>query len=444
MTSAFVLFEMQGQQVLIAQAARERGFRTIVLNHDPLRTAGAFAVPDGLIDEYIQVPSWSDAASVRSLVRDVERRSDIVGVHASFEMTQPYAAQLRARLGLPHNSVEDTLRVLDKAAVRRRLYADGLSRLGHATLDQALAWDSWPFGGQAVVKPAHGTASLLCFIVGSLGELRAAGAVARNAIVPNALLHEYVTSPGEFVVEELAAGELLSVESLLSQGQLRHVGLTGRYMLAADPVVEQGLFFPYAHPREAEIVDACARFHRSLNITQGATHLEVVVPDTGPIELIDFNPRFAGLGALALVSEAYGVPFARYLVDLACGLEPGPPSLARPSRYAIDMAVMPPPGVTEFRDLTFAPGTKTHRLTKKPGDRLSGGNAQIDSIAWFAVSGSSAAEAHRTALAARAATIFNGAAIGDDPPLIPVRHLGAEPGAERGAERGAELLVSSC
>jgi biotin carboxylase len=426
MTAAFVLFEMQGQQVLIAQQARERGFRTIVLNHDPLRTTGAFAVPDGLIDEYIHVTSWSDAASVASLVRDVERGHDIAGVHASFEMTQPYAAQLRARLGLPHNSVEDTLRVLDKARVRRHLYADGLSGLGHATLDEALTWDSWPFSGKAVVKPAHGTASLLCFIVGSLDELRAAAAVARNAVVPNALLHEYVASTREFVLEELASGELLSVESLLSRGRLRHVGLTGRYLLAADPVVEQGLLFPYAHPREAEIVDACARIHRSLNITDGATHLEVMVPDAGPIELIDFNPRFAGLGAIALVSEAYGVPFARYLVDLACGREPDLPSLAQPRRYAIDMAVMPPPGETEFRDLTFAPGTKTHRLTRKPGDRLSGGNAQIDTVAWFAVSGSSVADAHRAALAARAATIFNGAPIGDQPPLIPVRHLEAE------------------
>jgi biotin carboxylase len=426
MTPAFVLFEMQGQQVLVAQQARERGFRTIVLNHDPLRTSGAFAVPDGLIDEYIQVASWSDPAAVHSLVSDIEARHDIAGVHASFEMTQPYAAQLRARLGLPHNSVEDTLRVLDKARVRRRLRADGLSRLGHATLSEALAWDRWPFSGKAVLKPAHGTASLLCFIVGSIDELRAAATVARSTVIPNALLHTYVTSLGEFVLEELASGELLSVESLLSRGRLLPVGLTGRYMLAADPVVEQGLLFPYEHPREADILDACARFHQSLGITDGATHLEVMVPDTGPVELIDFNPRFAGLGAIALVSEAYGVPFAGYLADLACGLEPRLGPLAQPRRYAIDMAVMPPPGVTEFSDLTFAPGTKTHRLTKQPGDRLSGGNAQIDSIAWFSVSGASIAEAHRAALAARAATIFNGVPVGDNPPLIPVRHIGAE------------------
>lgn len=426
MTPAFVLFEMQGQQVLVAKEAKERGFTTVALNHDPLRTSGAFAVPDGVIDETSYVESWSDAEAVRSLVRDVERRHRVIGVHASFEPTQRYAVELRGRLGLPHNTVEATLRVLDKAQVRGRLRAHGLSRLRHTTLREALTWDTWQFSGPAVLKPCNGTASVLCFIVGSIDELRTAASAAQGATIPNALMRDYVTARGEFVLEELAEGELLSVESLVSGGKVQHVGLTGRYMLAADPVVEQGLFFPYPHPREAEIIDACARFHQCLDVVDGATHIEVMVPGTGPIELIDFNPRFAGLGAIALASEVFGVPFACFLVDLACGIEPRLAPFAQPRRYAIDMAVMPPLGVTEFKDLTFAPGTTTQRLMKKIGDPLSGRNAQIDSVAWFAVSGASAAQAHDKALAARAATVFNGAPLGDSPPLIPARHLGAE------------------
>jgi biotin carboxylase len=426
MTPTFVLFEMQGQQVLVAEQAKSRGLRTVTLNHDPLRTSGPFAVRDGIIDQHIQVASWSDEDAVRRLVRDVERGNDIVGVHAAFEPTQPYAIELRERLGLPHNTVEDTLHVLDKARVRARLHADGLTRLRHATLSEALTWDTWQFDGPAVLKPCNGTASVLCFVVGSLDELRAAAATVRTAEIPNALMHDYVTAHGEFVLEERARGELLSVESLVHGGRIQHVGLTGRYLLAADPVAEQGLFFPYAHPRAAEIVDACARFHQSLNVVDGATHLEVMVPDSGPIELIDFNLRFAGIGAIALASDAFGVPFARYLTDLACGQEPELSRLGPPVRHAVDMAVMPPAGVTEFRDLTFAPGTTRHRVNKKIGGSLSGGNDQIDSVAWFSVTGATAAEAHRRALSARAETIFNGAPVGDDPPLIHPRHLPAE------------------
>lgn len=429
MTSTFVLFEMQGQQVLIAEDAKRRGMRTVALNHDPLRSSGPFAVRDGVIDEYVHVTSWSDEDAVRRLVRDVERGNDIAGVHASFEPTQRYAIELRSRLGLPYNTVEDTLHVLDKGWVRRRLHAEGLSRLQHTTLREALTWDTWRFGGPAVLKPGNGTASVLCFIVGSRQELHQAAATAQAAKIPNALMHDYVMSHGEFVLEELAQGELLSVESLVSGGKVQHVGLTGRYLLAADPVVEQGLFFPYPHPRAAEIIDVAARFHQSLNIVEGATHIEVMVPDTGPIELIDFNLRFAGIGAIALASDAFGVPFGRYLADLACGQEPELPRVDQPLRYAVDVAVMPPAGVTEFRDLTFAPGTTRHRVNKKIGGPLSGHNNQIDSVAWFAVTGPTAAEAHRSALAARAATIFNGAPLGDQPPLICARHLEAEPAA---------------
>jgi biotin carboxylase len=426
MTPTFLLLEMQGQQVLVAEAAKERGLRTVALGHDPLRTSGPFAVREGVIDEYLHIESWSDEDTVRRLVREVERGNDIVGVHASFEPTQRYAIELRGRLGLPHNTVEDTLHVLDKGWVRRRLAAEGLTRLRHTTLREALTWNTWQFDGPAVLKPANGTASVLCFIVGSLDELHRAAATAQNATIPNALMHDYVMAHGEFVLEELAEGELLSVESLVSRGRIQHVGLTGRYLLANDPVVEQGLFFPYPHPRAPEIIDTVARFHRSLNIVEGATHIEVMVPDSGPIELIDCNLRFAGIGAIALASDAFGVPFGRCLADLACGEEPELPPVDRPRRYAVDVAVMPPAGVTEFHDITFAPGTTRHRVNKKIGGTLSGRNNQIDSVAWFAVTGTTAAEAHRNALNARAATILNGAPLGDDPPLICARHLTAE------------------
>jgi hypothetical protein len=221
------------------------------------------------------------------------------------------------------------------------------------------------------------------------------------------------------------------VESLVSDGRIQHVGLTARYLLAADPVVEQGLFLPYAHPREDDIRAACAAFHESLHITQGATHLEVMVPDDGPVELIDFNLRFAGLGSIALASEVYALPFATFLADLALGEEPALPRLDPAHRYAVDVAVMPPAGVTELHDLTFAPDTSAHRITKKIGGTLSGHNAQIDTVAWFVVTGATAAQVHRNALAARAATILNGTPLGDGPPLIWPRHVEADAAAPR-------------
>lgn len=425
MTPTFVLFEMQGFQVRVAETAKERGFRTVVLNHDPLRTTGAAAVAPGVVDEYRHVASWSDVAAVRAVVEEIMSAHDVVGVHSAFEPTQRYAVELRAKFGLPHNSVADTLRVLDKVRVRRTLFEHGLSRLRGVPLSEALAWDTWPFAGPAVVKPANGTASVLCHVVGSIDELRAVAAAVRSARIPNELMHDYVSAHGEFVVEQQARGELLSVESLVSGGRMQQVGLTGRYLLADDPVVEQGLFFPYRHPREPDIRAACAAFHECLGIVEGATHVEVMVPDDGPVELIDFNPRFAGLGSIVLASEVYELPFARLLADLACGERPALPVLPPSHRYAVDVAVMPPAGVTELRDLTFPPGTAAHRVTKPIGGPLSGGNAQIDTAGWFVVTGPTAATAHHDALAARAATVLNGTPVGDRPPLLRPRHVAA-------------------
>jgi len=430
-TRTFVLFEMQGFQVRVAEEAKRRGYHTVVLNHDPLRTSGASAVAPGVVDEYVHVESWSDVDAVRALVRDVAKRHDVAGVHSAFEPTQRYAIELRVYFGLPHNTVADTLLALDKVQVRRRLYEAGLTELRSAELTDALGWDTWRFDGPAVLKPANGTASVLCHVVDSLDGLRAAAAQVRSARIPNALMHDYVTAHGEFVLEEQARGELLSVESLVSGGRLRHVGLTGRYLLAADPVVEQGLFLPYAHPREAEIRAAAERFHECLNITEGATHLEVMVPDEGPVELIDFNLRFAGLGSIVLASEVYGLPFAGFLTDLALGEEPDLPALAADHKYAVDVAVMPPPGVTELHDLTLPPDTLAHRVTKKIGGPLRGSNAQIDTVAWFVVTGATAAEAHRNALAARAATILNGEPLGDGPALICPRYVEADAAVPR-------------
>ncbi len=89
------------------------------------------------------------------------------------------------------------------------------------------------------------------------------------------------------------------------------------------------------------------------------------------------------------------------------------------------MAVMPPAGVTEFHDLTFAPGTARHRVNKNIGGPLSGGNNQIDRSRGSPSPGERRGGAPG-ALSARAATVFNGAPRGDDPPLICARHLQAE------------------
>jgi hypothetical protein len=412
---AFVVLEMMNAMLLVAREAKARGYAIIALNHDPLRDSGPFAVPKGLVDELVFIDSWADHTALAALAGDLVARYDVAGTFAMFEGVLPAEAVLRDLAGLPTTGLANTLRVLDKARVRRKLYGEGLSALRSVWLGEALGWGSWQFSGPAVLKPANGTGSALCFTVRSMDELREAAAKVAAADVTNPLMKEYILAHGGFVLEEKADGELLSVESLVSHGQVHAVGLTGRYVLAKDPVVEQGLFFPYRHPRHAEIVARSQALHRSLEIVHGATHLEVMIADDGPIELIDFNARFAGFASLVAFGEAFGMRFESVLTDLACGIEPDLSFLSAGTRYTAEMLVLPPPGAVQLCDIVFPPESIVPRAMKEIGQRLTGRADQLDAVGMFIVAADTAVEAHTKALDARRATIVNGEPLGDNP-----------------------------
>ncbi|MFJ4867414.1 acetyl-CoA carboxylase biotin carboxylase subunit family protein [Streptomyces sp. NPDC088757] len=415
MRKTFVLLELLNHMVLVAQEAKARGHVVVALNRDPLRRTGPFAVPDGLVDELVPVTSWSDREEVAGLLKDVHERYDVVGTYAAFEATLPHEAALRTLAGLPNNGEANTRAVLDKAGVRDRLRGAGLSGLPSATLGEALAWQEWPDWGTAVVKPANGTGSSLCYRVSSLEALHRVAAEARAGAVVNPLMRDYILDHGEFVVEQEAAGELLSVESLVDRGRVHVLGLTGRYVLASDPVVEMGLQFPYHHPRAAEAAEKARAIHEALGIVHGPTQIEFMVPDTGPIELIDFNVRSAGTASVVSFGEAFGTRHEVVLCDIACGLDPDLSFLDRPTRHAVEMLLLPPHGTTHMVPVGFPAGTLCRRLSKPLGEPLSGRADQLDAVAMFVVSAETASQVHAAALEARRATLFDGVPLGDDP-----------------------------
>lgn len=425
---AFVLLEMMNAMLLVAQEAKARGYAVIALNHDPLRDSGPFAVPDGLVDELIPVASWADRDALRATLADLVGRYTVVGTHGVFEAVLPAEAALREAVGLPTTGVTNTLRVLDKCRVRRKLHSEGLSALRSASLSEALAWPHWPFDGPAIVKPANGTGSALCIPVSSMPQLQVAAAKAAAAEVVNPLMKQYILAHGEFVVEEMATGELLSVESMVCRGEVHVIGLTGRYVLASDPVVEQGLFFPYHHPLLPQILDKTVQLHRSLGIHHGPTHVEVMVAEDGSVELIDFNARFSGFASAVSMSEAFGLRFERVLVDVACGEPPDLGFLDGDTRFAAEMVVLPPPGEQVLREVTFTADAIAPRLMKPVGQRLSGRADQLDAVAMFIIAGDTASQTHHRALDARRETVVNGRPLGDNPNnlLAFAKHIGRD------------------
>ncbi|EST31131.1 hypothetical protein N566_20880 [Streptomycetaceae bacterium MP113-05] len=412
---AFVLFELMNAMLYTAQAAKARGFDIVALNHKGFTDSGPFAVPAGLVDERVEMPSWADTAAVEPLIKSVADRYDVVGTHSMFEPTLPHQAALRELVGLPTTSPSDLTGILDKAQVRARLYEAGLTALRSATLSEALRWEEWLFDRPAVLKPANGTGSALCFDVATLEELRSAAEAVRSTEVVNPMMRDYIHAHGGFVLEEKAEGELLSVESMVHRGEVGFVALTGRYQLASDPIVEQGMQTPYHHPRQEALVDTARAVHECLGFHHGGTHLEFMVADDGTAEMIDFNPRPAGFASPVSLSEAYGVDYSEVLVDVGCGERPDLSFTTGPHRFAVEMVVLPAPGTNEFRDIAFPVDSIVPRPTKSPGERLSGRADQLDAVGMFIVTGPTAAEAHRRGLAARREVTVNGEPLGDNP-----------------------------
>ncbi|MFB7667699.1 acetyl-CoA carboxylase biotin carboxylase subunit family protein [Kitasatospora sp. NPDC056138] len=409
----------------MAAAAKARGLEVVVVNQSPLPHSGPFRVPDGLVDELFPVDSWSDEEQIRAVLDEICARYEIAGSYAAFEGALPFDAELRERVGLPTSGAAVIRAALDKGAVRSRLHGAGLSRLGSTDLVTALGWESWGFPGAAILKPVHGTGSALCFTVSSLPELRAAAEEIERSTLAGGMTRDYVLGRAAFVLEQKAEGELLSVESLVFGGEVRVVGLMGRYVLAADPVVEQGTIFPYQHPRHAEIAEAAVAFHRFLGITHGPTHLEVMVPEEGPIELIDFNLRAAGVAATVTFGLAHDIRYQELLTDLGCGLAPDTSALGRNVRWTAECLVLPRPGTTELRDISFPDTAQFVRVTKELGAPLSGRSDQLDAVAMFVVTAGTPEQLHRVALDARRRTVVNGEPLGDNPnnDLTAPRHL---------------------
>lgn len=411
----FVLLELMNHMLVVAQEAKRRGFHIVALNQGPLQDQGPFAVPDGAIDELVPIGTWSDADGVDKVLDDVISRHEVVGTYAGFEPTLSFEAELRSRAGLPGSGAAAVTRALDKAQVRQKLYAEGLSGLRSVSMTEALNWQAWEFERSAVLKPANGTGSALCFMVGTLEELRSAADQVAAAAVTNPMMKDYILTHGEFVLEERAEGELLSVESLAERGEVHVVGLTGRYVSALDPVVEQCLVFPYRHPRHDEIVARAREFHRSLGIAHGSTHLEVMVPDEGPIELIDFNLRTAGLAMAVCMGNALGVDYAVPLTDIACGTPLDLSFLDGAARYTANLLLLPPPEATEMAELVFPEGAEVGWMTKSIGQRLSGRADQLDVVGMAIVTADTGEELHRKATAVRRDTLFGGRSLGDNP-----------------------------
>ncbi len=155
----------------------------------------------------------SDTDAVVSAVRDVARHADIGLVECLWEPYMLLAAQLRAVLGVPGMSYDQTVLFRDKEAMKARLDAAGIRTPHHyrATRADEVREYAERIGYPVIVKPIAGAGSADTHRCDSRDDLEAA--LARVRHVPEVSVEEFVEAE-EYTFDTVCAGGRVLFENI--------------------------------------------------------------------------------------------------------------------------------------------------------------------------------------------------------------------------------------
>ncbi|MBM0275417.1 ATP-grasp domain-containing protein [Micromonospora tarensis] len=276
-------------------------------------------------------------------------RVPIRGVVAFSETMAFHAGLLANLLGLPANPPAALTAARRKDIQRARLAAAGMPTPGWRLIGGeqdlgACADLRFP----VVLKPAVGVSSFCVARVTEPAGLAGAYADAGRRYQANPWSNG---ADRLFLVEEEIVGSRwhadarfghqVSVESILHEGTVHHLGVTDKTPVV-PPFREEGHLTPSAlDPSDLTRVTTVAeQAIRALGLTTGAVHTELMLTADGPV-VLEVNGRLAGcMYGLMQFSREYDI--ARAIAQVACGQAPDLPGA--PLRFAAFVRPQPPTG----------------------------------------------------------------------------------------------------
>ncbi len=229
-------------------------------------------------------------------------------------------ARVAEDLGLPFHSPATAAALTDKARQRRALAAAGLDMpachlirpdLRGPELSAVAAEVGWP----AVLKPRSAQGSRSTFLVRDGAELEqlldALGPRRSSMVLEGYLPDDPARAGGPY------AG-YVSVESLVADGVVSHLALTGRFPPAGN-FRETGFFIPAALDDEnrSAVLDLATHAIKALGVSNGCLHTEVKFTPDGP-RIIEVNGRLGG-GVPEMLQRAAGVSLLDLTLQVALG-----------------------------------------------------------------------------------------------------------------------------
>jgi biotin carboxylase len=229
-------------------------------------------------------------------------------------------ARVSEILGLPFHSVDTARALTDKAYQRERLAIAGLDSthcqvltaeqmvLGHVTLDAELGWP-------VVLKPRSSQGSYYTFLAKDGNQLESLLKLIGHDC-PEMVLESYIPddpsrSPGPYA-------SYVSVETVVAQGEISHLAITGRFPLAEN-FRETGFFLPAVlSSRDAsEALELATAAIGALEIRTGSLHTEIKFTADGP-RVVEVNGRVGG-GVPEMLSRAANVDLLDMTLRIALG-----------------------------------------------------------------------------------------------------------------------------
>lgn len=302
------------------------------------------------------------------------------GIATYFDAGMVDLARLAARLGLPFYSPETATAMVDKVRQREKMAAAGLCvprfwdvpATGDvpsilATIDAAGAWP-------VVLKPRSESGSHHTFLTTSPAEATEAlvglGTARRDMVA-----EEYIA--GDPYLAEGPFADYLSVETLVAEGVMSHVAMTGRFP-QAEMFRETGFFIPAVLEPELvpAVIDETERAIASLGVDTGCLHTELKLTASGP-RIIEVNGRLGG-GIPEMAARAAGIDLFGMSIDLALGMALRIDGPVECQRVGYRFFLQPPPdpstvttidGIDRLADHPWIDGISIHR---GPGSHVDG------------------------------------------------------------------------
>lgn len=252
-------------------------------------------------------------------------------------------AEVAAALGLPFHTPATSVALTDKAEQRRVLKDAGLVTppCFVLTVDQSekeLGSIEVEVGWPAVLKPRSAQGSRYTFLVNDDQQLRRY-LEDLGPKRPEMVLERYLADDTSRAAEPFA--DYVSVESVVAQGVIRHLALTGRFPLAEN-FRETGFFIPadLSSEDQGAVLDLATSAIKALGVTCGCLHTEIKFTPEGPC-VIEVNGRIGG-GVPEMLARAAGVALVEITLRVALGVSVESGGPAATERIGYRFFLQPP------------------------------------------------------------------------------------------------------